>query len=131
VVKCDIPRLVRIQSNLILGHLFLCEVITLIHLVDKMKRFGLVGDDVVDRGAFLLKFCQLTTKCDDRSGAGYPCMVERLGGICVFLGHHLTPIGAKVCKERLYPLVGIAKLVLIELLNVLLLNAVNDALLCW
>jgi hypothetical protein len=32
------------------------------------------------------------------------------------------------CKEGLYPLVGIAKVVLIELLDVLLLNAVNDAL---
>ncbi len=34
----------------------------------------------------------------------------------------------KVRKEGLYCLVGIAKVVLIELLNVLLLSAVNDAL---
>jgi hypothetical protein len=33
-----------------------------------------------------------------------------------------------LCKEGLYHLVGIAKVVLIELLDVLLLNAVNDAL---
>jgi hypothetical protein len=62
------------------------------------------------------------------SRAGYPCMLEHLGGIRVFFGHCLTPIGAKVCKERLDCLVGIAKEVFIELFDVLLLNAVNDAL---
>ncbi len=62
------------------------------------------------------------------SGAGYPCVVECLGGIHAFFGHHLTPIGAKVCKEGLDRLVGIAKLVFIELLDILLLNTVNDAL---
>jgi hypothetical protein len=34
----------------------------------------------------------------------------------------------KVCEEGLYRLVGIAKVVFIELLDVLILNAVNDAL---
>ncbi len=62
------------------------------------------------------------------SGAGYPCVVESFGGISVFLGHHLTPICAKVLEEGLYCLVGVAKVVLIELLGILLLNAVNDAL---
>jgi hypothetical protein len=33
-----------------------------------------------------------------------------------------------VCKEGLYCLVGVAKIVFIELLDVLLLNAVNDVL---
>jgi hypothetical protein len=93
-----------------------------------MKRFGLVEDDDTDRAALLLKFRQLTTEHDDMSGAGYPYMVECLGGIHTFLGHHLTPIGAKVCKEGLYCLVGVAKVVLIELLDKLLLNAINDAL---
>jgi hypothetical protein len=78
--------------------------------------------------ALLLKFHQLTTKRDDMSGAGYPCVVESFGGIRAFLGHHFTPICAKVFEEGLYHLVGVAKLVLIELLNVLLLNAVDDAL---
>jgi hypothetical protein len=68
------------------------------------------------------------TELDDMSGAGYSCVVECLGGIRAFLGHHLTPICAKVCEEGLYCLVGIAKVVFIELLDVLLLNAVNDAL---
>ncbi len=89
-----------------------------------MQCLGLVGDDDVDRASLLLKFCQLPTKWDDMSGAGYPCMVEPLGGICAFLGH----LGVKVCKERLYCLVGVAKVGLIEVLNVLLLNAVNDGL---
>jgi hypothetical protein len=62
------------------------------------------------------------------SGAGYSCGVERLGDIHAFLGHHLAPICAKVCKEGLYCLVGIAKVVLIELLDVLLLNSIDDAL---
>ncbi len=93
-----------------------------------MQRLGLIKDDNVDLMAFLLKLCKFTTKCDDMSGAGYPCMVEYLGGIRAFFGHHLTPIGAKVCKEGLDCLVGIAKVVFIELLDVLLLNAVNDAL---
>ncbi len=93
-----------------------------------MQRLVLVGVDNVDCAALLLKFCQLTSKRDDMSGAGYPCMVECLGGICAFFGHHLTPIGAKVCKEGLDCLVGIANIVFIEHLNVLLLNAVNDAL---
>jgi hypothetical protein len=62
------------------------------------------------------------------SGAGYSCVVKGLGGIRAFLGHHLKPICAKVCKEGLYHLVSIAKVVFIELLDVLLLNAVNDAL---
>ncbi len=61
-------------------------------------------------------------------GAGYPCVVECLGGIGAFLGHHLAPICEKVCKEGLYCLVGIAKVVFIELLDELILNAVNDAL---
>jgi hypothetical protein len=68
------------------------------------------------------------TKRDDMSGAGYPCMVECFGGIRAFLGHHLAPICAKVFEEGLYHLVGIAKVVFVELLDVLLLNAVNDAL---
>ncbi len=55
-------------------------------------------------------------------------MVEYLGGIHAFFGHHLTPIGVKMCKEGLDCLVGIAKVVFVELLNVLLLNAVDDAL---
>ncbi len=93
-----------------------------------MQRFSLIRDDDVDCVALLLKFCQLTPKRDDMSGAGYPCVVGHLGGIRAFLCHHLTPIGAKVCEEGLYPLVGVAKVVLIELLIVLLLNAVNDAL---
>jgi hypothetical protein len=93
-----------------------------------MQHFGLVGDDDVDCAALLLKFHQLTTKRDGMSGAGYPCMVECLGGIRAFLGHHLTLIGAKVCIEGLYCLVDIAKVVLIKLLDVLLLNAVNDVL---
>ncbi len=62
------------------------------------------------------------------SGAAYPCVVESFGGTSAFLGHHLTPICAKVFEEGLYRLVGIAKVVLIELLDILLLNAVNDAL---
>ncbi len=62
------------------------------------------------------------------SGAGYPCVVESFGVIHVFLGHHLAPICAKVFKEGLYCLVGVAKVVRVELLDVLLLNAVNDAL---
>jgi hypothetical protein len=74
-----------------------------------MRCFGLVGDDDVDRAALFLKFCQLMTKCDDMSGAGYPCVVESFGGIHTFLGHHLTPICAKMSEEGLYHLVGIAK----------------------
>ncbi len=66
-----------------------------------MNCFGLIGDDDVDCVTLLLKFCQLTTKHDDMSGAGYPCVIECLGGICAFLGHHLTPICAKVCQEGL------------------------------
>ncbi len=128
MVKCGIPCLVHIQLHLVLGHLLLHEVVTFIHLADKMQRFGLVGDDDVDRATLLSKFCQLATKCDDMSGAGYPCVVEPLSGIRAFLGHHLTPIGAKVCKEGLSRLVGVAKVVFIELLDVLLLNAVNDVL---
>ncbi len=93
-----------------------------------MKCFGLVGDDDVDCAALLLKFCQLTTKRDDMSGAGYPCVVGSFGGICAFLGHHLAPICVKVFKEGLYCLVGTAKGVLIEFRNILLLNAVDDAL---
>ncbi len=93
-----------------------------------MKCFGLVGYDDVDCAALLMKFHQLTTKRDDISGAGYPCVVESFGGIRTFLGHHFTPICANVFKEGLYHLVGIAKVVLIELHNVLLLNAVDDAL---
>ncbi len=54
-------------------------------------------------------------------------MVEHFGGIRAFLGHHLAPIFAKVFEEGLYCLVGIAKEVFVELLDVLLLNAVNDA----
>ncbi len=96
MVKCGIPCLVGIQSHLVLGHLFCREVVAFIHLAEKMQHLGLVGDDNIDRAALLLKFHQLTSECDDMSGAGYPCVVERLGGISAFFGHHLTPIGAKV-----------------------------------
>ncbi len=128
MIDCGIPLLFCIRLHLVLGHLIFCEVVPFIHLAKKMKCFGLVRDDDVDRAALLLKFCQLTTKCDDVSGAGYPCVAESFGGIHAFLGHHLTPICAKVFKERLYCLVGIAKVVLIELLDILLLNDVDDAL---
>jgi hypothetical protein len=63
------------------------------------KTFCLIQDDDVDHVALLLKFCQLTTKRDDMSGAGSPCVVERLGGIRVFLGHHLTPVCEKVKRN--------------------------------
>ncbi len=128
MVKCGIPCLVGIQLHLVLGHLFLREVEAFIHLADKRQHLGLVGDDKVDCAALLLKFCQLMTKRDDMSGAGYTCVVERLCGIRAFFGHYLTPIGAKVSKEGLDCLVGVAKVVFIELLDVLLLNAVDDAL---
>jgi hypothetical protein len=108
--------------------MFLREVVAFIHLANKMKHLGFVGDDKVDCLAFLLKHCKLMTKRDDISGAGYPCVVECLSGIHAFFGHPLTPIGAKVCEEGLDCLVGMAKVVFIELLDVLLLNAVNDAL---
>ncbi len=52
---------------------------------------------------------------------------RKLCGIRAFLGHYLTPICVKVFEEGLYCLVGIAEVVLIELLDVLLLNAVDDA----
>jgi hypothetical protein len=55
-------------------------------------------------------------------------VVECLGGIHAFFGHHFTPIGAKVCKEVLDCLVGVAKVFFIELLDVLFLNTVDDAL---
>jgi hypothetical protein len=55
-------------------------------------------------------------------------VVECFGGIRVFLGHHLAPICAKVFRGGLYHLVGIVKVVFVELLDILLLNAVNDAL---
>ncbi len=53
---------------------------------------------------------------------------QTFGGIRAFLDHHLTPICAKVFEEGLYCLVGIAKVILIELVDMLLLNAVDDAL---
>ncbi len=128
MVECGIPLLVCIQLHLLLGHLVFPEVVTFIHLANKIECFGLVRDDDVDCAALLLKFCQMTTKHDDMTGAEYTCVVERLSGIRAFLGLHLTPICVKVFEEKLYCLVDIAKVVLIEPLDVLLLNAVNDEL---
>ena len=93
-----------------------------------MRCFGLVGDDDVDRAALFLKFRQLMTKRDGMSGAGYPCVVECFDGIRALLGHHLAPICAKMFEEGFYHLVGVAKVVFVELLDELLLNAVDDAL---
>jgi hypothetical protein len=81
VVEYGIPHLVGNRLHLVLGHLFLREVVAFKHLADKMQHLGLVQDDDVDRSALLLKLRQLTTECDDMSGAGYPCVVECLGGM--------------------------------------------------
>ena len=68
-----------------------------------MTRYlGHVGDDDVDCSALTLRFCQLTTKHDDRSmsGAGHPGIVECISGIRVLLGHHLAPgVGGECCCD--------------------------------
>jgi hypothetical protein len=56
-----ILHFIGIRSHLVLGHPFLREVVTFIHLADKMKHLRLVGDDNVDHSALLLKLGKLTT----------------------------------------------------------------------
>ncbi len=50
--KSFVPVLVCVQEDLVLGHLLLCEVVTLVHLANKVEGFGFVGDDDIDPLAF-------------------------------------------------------------------------------
>ncbi len=55
-----VPCLVHDGKDLELGHLLFSELVDLVHLAHKVKRFGLVGDDDIYCPAlFLLSFgCQ-------------------------------------------------------------------------
>ncbi len=59
VGKCFVPVLVCIQKDLVLGHLLLCEVVTLAHLANKVEGFGSVRDGDTD----CLVFCCYFVSC--------------------------------------------------------------------
>ncbi len=56
------------------------------------------------------------------------CVIESIGGVHALLVHDIAPVGAEVLEERPDDLIGIAKVVLVELFDVLFLKAINDAL---
>ncbi len=64
---------------------------------------------------------------DDVRRVGHPGMVERLGCVGALLHHDLAPVGAEMIDDGLDGLIRVAKIFFIEFFNVLLLDAVNDA----
>ncbi len=55
-------------------------------------------------------------------------MVERLGCVGALLCHDLAPVGAEMINDGLDGLICIAKIFFVDFFNVLLFNAVDDAL---
>ncbi len=127
VGKYFVPDLVRIQEDLVLGHLLLGEVVTLVHLPNKVEGFGFVGNDDVDCLAFFLLLGELPAKCDDVDHVGYPCMIEGFGGISVFPCHDLAPVGSEMVENTFDGVVGIPEVLFVEFFNILFFDAVNDA----
>jgi hypothetical protein len=103
-------------------------LVDLVHLAhkDKVKRFGLVGDDDIDCPALFLFFCELPTKCDDVGDAQDLCLVDGFAGIGALPGHDLAPVGAQTVKDDLDGAVGIDEVLFVEFLNVLLSNVSDD-----
>ncbi len=67
-------------------------------------------------------------ECDGVCGAWYPGVVDCVGCIRAFFCHDLAPFGAKMGEDSFDCLVGIAKVIFIEFLNVLFFDAVDDTL---
>ncbi len=119
---------VLVGKHFIFCHLFFGEAVALVHLPYKVEGFGLLRNDDVDALAFLLKFGELATKRDNVRCVGYPGMVECLGCVSVLLYHNLAPVGVEMIDDGLDGLACIAKVFLIEFFDILLLDAVDDAL---
>ena len=73
------------SDRILYCHLLLSEVVTLIHLPDKVGSFGFVGNDDLDHFASFLLLGELSSKkCDDVGHVGYPCLIEGFGGVGAF-----------------------------------------------
>ncbi len=107
--------------------MLLGEVVALIHLPDKVEGFGFVKNDVIDCLAFFL-FVELPTECDDVGHVGYPCLIEGFGGVSAFPCHDLAPVGLEMMENIFGGVDGLPKVLFVEFFNILLFNAVDDAL---
>jgi hypothetical protein len=73
-------------------------------------------------------FCELTAKCDDVCHVGDPRLVEYIGGISALLCHDLAPVGLEMVKDTFDGVVGVSKVLFIELCDVLFFIAVDNLL---
>ena len=73
-------------------------------------------------------FCELTAKRDDVFHVGDPRLVECFGGVSVLPCHDLAPVGLEMVKDTFDGVVGIPKVLFIELFGVLFFNAVDNLL---
>ncbi len=71
---------------------------------------------------------ELPTKCDDVGHVGYPCLIERFGGISAFPCHDLAPVGSEMMEDIFDGVVGIPEVLFVEFFNILFFDAVDDAL---
>ncbi len=108
--------------------MLLGEVVTLVHLPDKVEGFGLVGNDNVDHLAFFLLLGELPAKCDDVVHIGYPCLIEGFGGISAFPCHDLAPVGSEMVENTFDGVVGVPEVLFVEFFDKLFFNAVDYAL---
>ena len=131
--ECFVPHSVRVQKDLVLGHLLLGEVVTLIHLSYEVEGFGFLGNDDIDRLASFLLFGELASKRDDvgHVGVGCPCLIEGFGGVGAFLCHNLAPVGSEMMENTFDGAVGVTKIFFVQFFDVLFFNAVDDALQAW
>ena len=107
--------------------MLLSEVVTLVHLANKVEGFGFVGDDDIDCLAFFLLLRELSAEGDDVGHVGYPCLMEGFGHVCAFLGHDPAPFGSKMVQYAFDGAVGVPKVLFVDF-DVLFLNTVDDAL---
>jgi hypothetical protein len=104
------------------------EVVTLIHLPDKVEGSCFIGNDNVDRLAFFLLLVELASERDDVGHVGHPCLIKCFGGLSAFPCHDLAPVGSEMVENTFDCVVGITKVFFVEFFDELFFDAVDDAL---
>jgi len=71
---------------------------------------------------------ELASERDDVGHVGHPCLIESFGGIIAFPCHDLAPVGSEMMENTFDGAAGVTKIFFVEFFDVLLFNAVDDAL---
>ena len=104
--------------------MLLGEVVTLVHLPNKVECFGFVRNYDVDHLACFLLLIEMTTECDNVGRAGCPCLIESFSCISAFPCHDLAPVGSEMTENTFDGVVGIPKILFVEFFDVLFFGVI-------